>query len=49
MGYGKAIIVIKAILDLLAAGFFAAHCRPPMAAMFFSFVLVDLTTLWVSL
>jgi hypothetical protein len=46
VAFGNWAIAIKAVLDLAAAISFL-H-KPPMAGMFFSFVLVDLATLWVA-
>ena len=49
MAFGSWIVAFKTVLDLVAAGAFAAGLNPKMAVMFFTFVLVDLATLWVSL
>jgi len=46
--FANGVILIKAALDFAVMAAFIVMGKWPMAAMFASFVLVDLATFWVS-
>jgi hypothetical protein len=48
VGFASGVILIKAALDFGVTAAYVVTGTWPMAAMFGSFVLVDLATYWVS-